>query len=70
MFFLDLADVQKEYPKTQINWVLRKKDLATVYGGKEDDALEARGTLGIRIEKLVNSGKLNVYTPFHIFKII
>ncbi|APD08147.1 hypothetical protein UJ101_02649 [Flavobacteriaceae bacterium UJ101] len=66
---LDLADVQKEYPKTQINWVLRKKDLATVYGGKEDDALEARGTLGIRIEKLVNSGKLNVYTPFHILKL-
>ena len=66
---LDLADVQKEFPKTQINWDLRKKDLATVYGGKEDDALEARGALGIRIEKLVNSGKLNVYTPFHILKL-
>lgn len=66
---LDLADVQKEYPDTQINWVLRKKDVSVVYGGKEDDALEARGALGIRIEELVNSGNLNVYTPFHILKL-
>ena len=40
-----------------------------VYGGKKDDALEARGALGTRIEQLVNSGKLNVYTPFHILKL-
>jgi thioredoxin reductase len=66
---LDLADIQEEYPKTQINWVLRKKDISTVYGGKEDDALVARGALGIRIEKLVNSGKLNVFTPYHILKL-
>ncbi|MEM7368141.1 MAG: NAD(P)-binding domain-containing protein [Bacteroidota bacterium] len=66
---LDLADVQKDYPDTQINWILRKKDISTVYGGKESDALAARGALGIRIEQLVNSGKLNVYTPFHIFKL-
>ncbi|MDO5977506.1 NAD(P)/FAD-dependent oxidoreductase [Flavivirga spongiicola] len=67
---LDLADVQKEYPKTQLNWVLRKDNMDKVYGGKKDDALEARGALGIRIEQLVNSGKLNVYTPFHILKLI
>lgn len=66
---LDLADVQNDFPKTQLNWVLRKKDISTVYGGKEDDALEARGKLGIRIEKLVNSGKLSIYTPFHILKL-
>ena len=66
---LDLADIQKEYPKTQINWVLRKKNISLVYGGQKADALEARGALGIRIEKLVNSGKLNVFTPFHILKL-
>ncbi|MDY8134350.1 NAD(P)-binding domain-containing protein [Aquimarina sp. 2201CG5-10] len=67
---LDLAMVQEEYPETQLNWILRKDTLDKVYGGKQDDALEARGALGIRIEKLVNSGKLNVYTPFHILKLI
>lgn len=66
---LDLAEVQKEYPNTQISWVLRKDNLEAVYGGKEDDALEARGALGVRIEQLVNSGKLNVYTPFRILKL-
>ena len=66
---LDLADIQKDYPATKISWILRKKDITTVYGGKEDDALEARGALGIRIEKLVNSGQLEVFTPFHILKL-
>lgn len=66
---LDLADIQKDHPKTQLNWILRKPDVSMVYGGQEADALEARGKLGIRIEKLVNSGKLNVYTPYQILKL-
>ncbi|MBG6130321.1 thioredoxin reductase [Aquimarina sp. EL_43] len=66
---LDLGNIQKEYPETQLNWVLRKDNMNKVYGGKQEDALEARGALGIRIEQLVNSGKLNVYTPFHILKL-
>ncbi len=66
---LDLAEIQKEYPKTQLNWILRKDNMDKVYGGKKDDALEARGALGVRIEQLVNSNKLNVYTPFHILKL-
>ena len=48
---------------------MRKKNISLVYGGQKADALEARGALGIRIEKLVNSGKLNVFTPFHILKL-
>lgn len=63
---LDLAAVQEKYPNTQLNWILRKKHIAETYGGKEADDLKARGALGIQIEKLVASGKLNVYTPFHI----
>lgn len=66
---LDLADVQENYPDTRLNWILRKDTIELVYGGKEDDALEARGALGIRIEKLVNRGRLNVYTPFRILKL-
>ncbi len=67
---LDLADIQKEYPQTQLNWILRKDNMDKVYGGKKDDALEARGALGIRIEQLVNSGNLNVFTPFHVLKLL
>lgn len=63
---LDLAEIQEEHPKTKLNWVLRKKDISVVYGGQDEDALEARGALGIRIKELVDSGKLKVFTPFHI----
>lgn len=66
---LDLAELQESHSNTSIHWVLRKKDITSVYGGKEDDALEGRGALGIRIEALVNSGRLNIYTPFHILKL-
>lgn len=66
---LDLATVQERFPATKISWVLRKKHISEIYGGKEDDALEARGALGIRMEKLVNDGKLHIYTPFHILKL-
>ena len=66
---LDLVDIQEKYPKTKVNWILRKKDISMVYGGKEDDALEARGALGIRIESLVKSGAMRVFTPFHIQKL-
>ena len=60
---LDLADIQKEYPKTQLNWIVRKDNMDKVYGGKKDDALQARADLGIRIEQLVKSGKINIYKP-------
>ncbi len=66
---LDLAEVQKEHADTRLTWVLRKENLELVYGGKQDDALEARGALGIRIEALVNSGRLRVFTPFRILKL-
>ncbi len=66
---LDLSDIQEDYPQTNIHWVLRKKDLSKVYGGQEADALAARGALGIRIEKLVQSGRLKIYTPFYILKL-
>ena len=34
------------------------------------DAQVARGALGIKIEELVSSDRVNVYTPFHIQQII
>ncbi|PYF06789.1 NAD(P)-binding domain-containing protein [Ureibacillus chungkukjangi] len=50
----------------EIYWVMRKLNVENVYGGKEKDALKARGELGIRIHQLVESGKVKVYTPFMI----
>ena len=50
--------------------MLRKKNIRDVYGGQENDALEARGALGIKIEALVNNDRVNVYTPFQIHQIV
>ncbi|MGE7594586.1 NAD(P)-binding domain-containing protein [Peribacillus frigoritolerans] len=63
---LDLATLQQKYSDTKIYWVLRKKQIHEVYGGQENDGLAARGELGIRIQQLVESGRINLLTPFHI----
>jgi thioredoxin reductase len=66
---LELEKLQQNYPATKIHWVLRKNNISDVYGGKQDDALPARGELGIRIEKLIVEEKLSVYLPFQIEEI-
>jgi thioredoxin reductase len=66
---LELEKLKTEFPQTQINWILRKENLDEVFGGKENDALEARGALGSTIENLVNEEQVNVFTPFRIAEI-
>jgi thioredoxin reductase len=66
---LDLNQLKERYPATEIHWILRKKNVRDVYGGQEDDALEARGALGMKIEQLVNEDLVNVYAPFQIQQI-
>jgi thioredoxin reductase len=66
---LELEKIKDEFPGTVINWILRKQNIKDVYGGQTDDALEARGALGIKIEQLVNEERINIYTPFQIQEI-
>jgi thioredoxin reductase len=67
---LELDKLKYKYPDTEINWVLRKGNIRDIYGGQESDALQARGALGIKIEELVNTSRVNVYTPFQIQQLI
>jgi thioredoxin reductase len=66
---IELDKLKIQYPNTTIHWVLRKNSVKEVYGGQEKDALEARGALGIKIERLVNEDRVNVYTPFQVQEI-
>ena len=66
---IELDKLKNEYPETTIHWILRKQNLEDVYGGREKDALEARGALGIKIEQLVSEERVNVYTPFQVQEI-
>ncbi|MCV9385405.1 NAD(P)-binding domain-containing protein [Reichenbachiella ulvae] len=66
---LALNELKVDHPKTRIHWLLRKENLASIYGGKEADQFKARGALGIQIEELVNSGAIEIHTPVHIHQI-
>lgn len=66
---LALNNLKEKFPNTKILWVLRKKKVSDVYGGQEADKFKARGALGIQIEKLVNSGAIEIHTPVYIHEI-
>ncbi len=63
---LDLITLKDEQPQTEVIWVMRGDNLRKVYGGGEDDALPARGQLGMRIKAAVEAGALQVLAPFSI----
>lgn len=67
---IELDKLKDEYPDTEIHWIMRKNNIRSVYGGQENDALPARGALGIKIEQLVNEERVAVYTPFQIQAIV
>lgn len=63
---IDLAKLKDESPETELFWIMRKRKVEEAYGGEENDQLEARGELGSLIHQLVNSGTIQVITPFYI----
>ncbi len=63
---LDLLLLSDADPKTQIVWAMRKESLDSVWGGGASDQLEARGELGQRARRAVESGRIQVITPFRI----
>lgn len=63
---LDLIDLGDEDRATEVVWVMRGDNLQKVYGGGENDALAARGQLGLRIKAAVEAGALEIVAPFGI----
>ena len=47
-------------------WAMRRDNLDSVWGGGASDALEARGELGQRAKRAVESGRIRVLTPYRI----
>jgi len=66
---LELKELKKEVPSTEIFWALRKEQMQTVYGGEENDALPGRGALGTRTRQMVEDKTVQVLTPFFIHEI-
>lgn len=66
---LDLIKLQDINPDTTVNWIMRSTNLAKVFGGGENDQLEARGELGIRAKEAVEKGTVRIHTPFLLQRI-
>lgn len=63
---LDLGRLADEAPGTEILWVVRGADQARTYGGGTADELPARGALGSRLKRLVQSGRIELISSFRI----
>ncbi len=63
---LELTTLAQEHPSTRLLWAIRRADSHQLFGGGERDALPARGELGRRIQALVESGRVRLFTNVHI----
>lgn len=61
---LDLLDLQEAAPGTEIAWALRRGGLERLVGGGLDDALPARGALGLAARRAIDGGRLRLLAPF------
>ncbi len=66
---IELAELRHSAPGTRILWIMRKERIEAAYGGEELDGLPARGALGSQARALVESGAVEVLTPFRIGEI-
>ncbi|HEV2146567.1 MAG TPA: NAD(P)-binding protein [Longimicrobiaceae bacterium] len=61
---LDLAALAREAPGTEVVWAVRRREPGLLFGGGERDALPARGSLGARLRRLVDTGAVRLVTGF------
>ena len=63
---LDLLELKKAAPKTEIFWAVRRDTGNKLFGGGAADALPARGDLGTRTRAAVDGGRLTLPRPFSV----
>ena len=66
---LDLAALRDEAPSTEIVWAVRRADVGLMFGGGQKDALEARGALGDRLRRLVDTGAVRLEMGVRIARV-
>ena len=60
----DLVELQQDAPDTRIVWALRRRELADVFGGGQNDQLAERGRLGAAVRELAADRAVEVVTGF------
>ena len=66
---LELTRLTDECPETRIVWVIRRPALGQLLGGLRQDQLEERGKLGTRVRSLLDEGRFELVTGFHIDRV-
>ncbi|MBM4186791.1 MAG: lysine N(6)-hydroxylase/L-ornithine N(5)-oxygenase family protein [Gemmatimonadetes bacterium] len=66
---LDLVRLAEQDPATSITWIVRKRDVRQLFGGGEKDQLAERGKLGLRVQALLDRGRVRIATGFGIDRI-
>jgi thioredoxin reductase len=61
---LDLVELARQSPSTGIAWIVRATRMHRIYGGGANDQLPARGALGMKLRRLVESGAVKLIQGF------
>ena len=67
---LDLLRLQEAAPTTRVTWALRRNRMEKLLGGGLNDALPARGALGLAATQAIAAGRLDVLAPFAAERIV
>jgi len=61
---LDLATLAEQAEGTEVVWAVRRHEAGLMFGGGSRDALPARGSLGARLKRVVDTGAVEFVTGF------
>lgn len=66
---LDLATLAAGDATTRVVWAIRRPVIGQLLGGARNDELKERGKLGARVRALLDAGRLELVTGFHVDRI-
>ncbi len=66
---LDLIRLGDEMPETRPIWLVRSANIEKAFGGGANDQLAERGALGLRLARMVESGRISIERTFAIVSI-
>lgn len=66
---IDLAELRREAPDTEIVWAIRRPNLGDTLGGRQDDGLPERAALGEAVGRLIDAGGVEFVTGFETLSV-
>jgi thioredoxin reductase len=63
---LRLSELARRSPRTRVTWVLRRGNVANVFGGGTGDELPERAALGSRARRVIDAGLVDLVTGFRV----